>query len=546
MNTYLIYLSNTNKLSKEELLGKVVNIELLRPLLIKTNKRVKLNSDLILNKSKFLDRILSDPKKQSFVIKDKSVLGIDDQELTKRISSFKIVKDDFISIERFENEQSLQESIDKVDLMYFFFKLGITFYEKFCSEVKVHNTNCYGIKLILDNLEYCITSRKFINQIDFYTFDEKGTIENDDAIGFAKLQNGYEIYVAIADLSEVWNIYLDRLTLEFPQSIYTIDSKFYMLPRDFIEMLSLRENRNRPAWVFILKVDKNFDIKDYYFEPTIVNVRKNFTYSQGNKILKQNEFMYKIAFNLLKKRLNNGAIYFQDIGGMKFIIQELMIFINYVCAKILHKDGIPYISRTITIPTELKNELKKYAGRIYDLRDRDSKIMFYRVLNLLSYARYDVGNYRHEILGLDRYTHVTSPLRRYVDVINQKQLISFYYNFDEFFTYEELKDILGIINPLLQRYNICTRNYNKVQKLISYVDKLLNSNSQEVQFPYYILCEDVFIILEEIKQEINVGKVFFLKNRIVNQDTLILSKNYVIEVIMNEIRRIERELEGGE
>lgn len=101
----------------------------------------------------------------------------------------------------------------------------------------------------------------------FYSFDKNGTIEIDDAISFKRSDEGYEIFVAVVDLSELWNIHMDKFAFEFPQSLYTVDGKYYMLPIDFIKALSLLKNEKRTIFLFRLLFDKDFVLKENDFLP---------------------------------------------------------------------------------------------------------------------------------------------------------------------------------------------------------------------------------------------------------------------------------------
>lgn len=499
-------------------------------LLIKTQNSIL--SDFINKKKFFIRKLLKLKKKQCYKIQDHRIVRVKNPEII--LLNYLKFNSSFISIKTFKTDNIVYKNLKlitkKVNLTYKLFFHSMKAYIDLIKEIKRDFFSEKAFNITFENMKYCLNSRKFL-EIDFYTFDDQGTIEYDDAIGFCKLVNGYDLFVAIADLSEIWNIHLDRYVLEFPQSLYTYNSKFYMLPKNLIDLFSLKKGNNRPALVFNFKINSNNEIQSYQFEPYIIRVKSNFSYEKGEQFFKENQFLYFLSNNLLERRLNNGAIYLDNTNGMRFVIQELMIMVNYIVAKILYKNNIPFISRTIKIPPQIK----KYCGKRYSLNHTEFKILKYKILNSIDFARYSINDHEHEFLGLDKYTHITSPIRRYIDVINQKQLISYLYNFDSFFNSYELKQILDIVNPIIQKYNTLVRKYNRKQKLIRFTYKLINSNRKNKLFLYYICNGNLHIILDEIGEEINAGLLSMFENKIIDEYRISLNVNEMVSLLKKEI-----------
>ncbi|MCX7758232.1 MAG: RNB domain-containing ribonuclease [bacterium] len=518
----LIYLNKVNK----EIFLNLNDFDIVKPLLIKLE-----NKNLVGSKKQILRYIYYFFDEESYIFDGNQAVHVENYDLKKRLLFFLSLNPHFYSIKFFKDYDKLIKFMKKINFVYFLLKKSIMLYRLLLRSIKVPHFTQGSWDILKKNMEYCINSRKYVNFIDFYTFDDKGTIEYDDAIGFKRLKNGFEIYVAVSDLSEVWNIHMDKSVLEFPQTLYSIDSKYYMLPSNYIEFLALKKGAERPAFLFNFCLTKELEIKNYFFEPVIISVKRNLSYNQGDQFIRENNFIYKFAINLLRKRVSNGAIYFDEYKGMKFVIQELMILVNHICAKVLSKNNIPFISRVLEIPAELQ----RYRGKIYDLRKDTFKILKYKILNLLGNAKYDIGNHGHDILGLDKYTHITSPIRRYIDVINQKQLISYYYNFDEFFTFYELKDILKIIGPVLQKYNCLIKNYNKKQKIIKLMNELNNLNNNNQSFLFYENGENTFLILEKIDEEVKVGDHKILKNKLISNNRIVFSRDEILQILYDEI-----------
>ncbi|MEM2174944.1 MAG: RNB domain-containing ribonuclease [Candidatus Micrarchaeia archaeon] len=525
MREYIIYVKNISETIKE-IVKREENADIANPLFLRvyTNRKIKGKKNAI----RFLYYFA---KKKCYKIIEKDLVEIGNYEIHKRLLFFWNLNYRYFSLIFVKGTQKIMKLFEKVYSIYLILLKSFSIYQSMNENLKKKEVDDLALEVMQSNLVYCIKSRKFFDGVDFYTVDNEDTIEFDDAIGVKNNGNNYEVFVAICDLSEVWNIHMDKFVLDFPQSLYTVDKKHFMLPMRFIEEVSLFQKAKRPVFLFRYCLDRDMEIRNVDFEPVCIAVAKNLNFKQGENFLKYNSFLLRFCNNLLSKRISNGAIYFDEFKGIKFVIQELMIFTNHICAKFLHKANIPFISRVFSIP----DELKEFCGNYYDLKDTNNKILKFRILNLLSSAKYDVNPSQHNFLGLDKYTHVTSPIRRYIDVINQKQLISFSYNFDEFFTEYELRELLYIINPYLRKYNCLVRNYNKKQKILNFASSLLNSNRTKFIFPYYIVDDQVFIILDEIDEELKVGNIEFLENKVIDKERIWLKKSEIMNLVNNFI-----------
>lgn len=532
MREYLIYVKNINEVLKE-IVNRKENADIANPLFIKvySNRKIKRKRNII----KFIYYFA---KKKCYKIVEKDLVEIENYEIYRRLLFWGSLDYRVFSIIFVKDSQKITKLFEKVYSMYLILLKSFFIYQSMSENFIKRSVDNLALEVMQSNLFYCIKSRKFLDGVNFYTIDDRDTIEFDDAIGIKDNGDNYEVFVAICDLSEVWNIHMDKFVLDFPQSLYTIDKKYFMLPMQFIEKISLLKKARRPVFLFRYCLDRDVEIKKIDFEPVCISVKRNLSFRQGEKFLKHNSFLLKFCNNLLSKRISNGAIYFDEFKGIKFVIQELMIFTNHICAKFLHKANIPFVSRVFSIPDELKG----FCGNYYGLKDIRNKILKFKILNLLSSAKYDVNPSQHNFLGLDKYTHVTSPIRRYIDVINQKQLISFSYNFDEFFTEYELRELLSVINPYLRKYNCLVRNYNKKQKILNFASSLVNSNRKKFVFPYYVIDDQVFIILDEINEELKVGNIEFLENKVIDKERIWLKKNEMVNLINNFIKRKEGEI----
>ncbi|MFN3995738.1 MAG: hypothetical protein ACK4GR_04315, partial [bacterium] len=211
---------------------KFTNPNYFKPVLILIFNKFSLSENITRNQKQIWDFILNENKKKGFVlksIKQKKISIIDTKRLNSLIIFFLSVgqqffKVDSLSIKNFEKLEILSVLLKAeifTRLLFISFKLK----KYFNLLVNKPNYDKISYEVLKKNIQYCINSRKFIDNLIFYSFDKHKTVEIDDAISFRRIDEGYEIFVAVADLSEIWNIHMDKFVFEFPQSLYTLDGK---------------------------------------------------------------------------------------------------------------------------------------------------------------------------------------------------------------------------------------------------------------------------------------------------------------------------------
>lgn len=249
-----------------------------------------------------------------------------------------------------------------------------------------------------------------------FTIDGKGTLDFDDAISYRhnEILNEDIITIYITNVTlwlevlDLWDSFSQRVS-----TIYLPDKKRPMLPNILSDCLcSLQENQNRYALAIDIIIDDKGNIKDVKFLNVIINVFKNFIYEEND--LKNNNH-YTDIFNCVKKlslvhNLTNN--YNMKIRNSYDVITYLMILTNYYTGKIFseHSNGI---YRT----TSIKNNKEQLT--IVDKVADEELSKFINIWNTNA-GEYTVNSEKteHCVLGLDTYVHITSPIRRIVDLIN--------------------------------------------------------------------------------------------------------------------------------
>jgi exoribonuclease R len=249
-----------------------------------------------------------------------------------------------------------------------------------------------------------------------FTIDPQSSLDYDDGFSIRNL-NGNQTLLSIY-IANV-TIWLDSLNLwsSFSQRISTIylpDRKRPMLPSILSDCLcSLQANVSRFAFVIDILLDEEHNIINISYVNALIRVFKNFGYEE-TALLADTDYqtLFETSVQLSKKYK-----YISNIRNSHDVVCYLMIFMNYYCAQELLKFNNGIFRTTIIrqpppeLPDQLPEEVKKYiqiwnstSGQYIDIHNTPSEDL------------------RHELLDIDAYIHITSPIRRLVDLLNMIKL----------------------------------------------------------------------------------------------------------------------------
>jgi len=253
-----------------------------------------------------------------------------------------------------------------------------------------------------------------------FTIDPKGSLDFDDAFSIKQLDNGntlVSIYIANVtiwlDALNLWQSFSKRIS-----TIYLPDKKRPMLPTILSDCLcSLQANSKRFAFVLDLELFENKEngeikINSYKFSNCLIKVFKNFVYEEPD--LLKNKY-YTQLFDVVT-RLCSKTKYIKSIRDSHDVVCYLMVLMNYTCAKemlskkvgifrsaLIKKDGHLVNTELVEVPDEVGQFIKIWnstAGQYIDISANSET------------------NISHDLLDLDAYIHITSPIRRLVDLLN--------------------------------------------------------------------------------------------------------------------------------
>lgn len=243
---------------------------------------------------------------------------------------------------------------------------------------------------------------------DVYTIDPVNSKDFDDAFSIIEVgrdQFLISIYIANTtlwlDIMDLWDSFSERIA-----TIYLPDRKRPMLPTVLSDTIcSLCENERRFAFTLDLYYDVNKgNIIKWNFKNTMIRVNRNFRYDTEEQETNKDYLLLKDVI----REMNKTYSYVSNINSSHDVIAYLMILMNYKTAQFMKESEIG-IYRSV----EVNNE-KKIPEDISD----DIK-MFLKMWNSFgsNYVKYD--NIKgHDLLDFDAYVHITSPIRRLVDMLN--------------------------------------------------------------------------------------------------------------------------------
>lgn len=324
--------------------------------------------------------------------------------------------------------------------------------------------------------------REDFREVTTFTIDPKDAKDFDDALSIRQIKPGlWEVGVHIADVSHYVKEggIIDKEAVKRATSVYLVDRTIPMLPERLCNFIcSLRPNEEKLAYSVIFDMNEKAEVKDYRIKHTVIKSDRRFTYEEAQNIIETGEGDFKdeilrlnkLAQILREKRLSAGAIdfdrcevkfeidekgkplsvYFKVSKEANKLIEEFMLLANRTVAEHIGKvpknkkaKVFPYRIHDLPDPDKLDN-LNQFIARFgYKIRTGGSKVEVSKSINKLlkevhgkgeqnlvetvslrsmQKARYSIYNIGHYGLAFDYYTHFTSPIRRYPDLMVHRLL----------------------------------------------------------------------------------------------------------------------------
>ena len=337
-------------------------------------------------------------------------------------------------------------------------------------------------EVIKEKIDY--SNRKDLTKLPIITIDGADAKDLDDAVYVEKLENGnYKLIVAIADVSHYVkkDTVLDLEARHRGNSVYLVDRVLPMFPKEISNgICSLNEKEEKLTFSCEMEIDLKGDVVNYEVYKSVIKSVHRMTYKDVNAILDGdkdliNEYsdiyemlnkMLELSKILRAKKFTRGSIDFElpelkvildednnkvekillrDRGEGEKIIEDFMIAANETVAERIYWLELASIYRTHEKPDREKivglNEIlakfgykipnfdnlhpKQFQEIIERSKDKETSMLVHKtILRALKQARYTVEDIGHFGLSSSHYTHFTSPIRRYADLMVHRVLFS--------------------------------------------------------------------------------------------------------------------------
>jgi exoribonuclease-2 len=351
------------------------------------------------------------------------------------------------------------------------------------------------------------------------TIDGPHTRDFDDAISVELNGEFLDVGIHIADVT-AWiepGSILDHAAAQRASSLYLPRQQIPMLPPDLSQdILSLKQGCDRPAISLLARLDKNGNLIDYRFVASLIRVQENLIYDAVNSGLGGRiafSQIHRLCQKLREKRMERGALSLslpeieilvgadcsvsislvpQD-SPSRMIVAELMILYNWLAARFCNDHNIPLLYRTQAEPSErLKHDTDGYFYYVFTQRRKLNPLLI------------DISPKQHSGLGLEVYTHATSPIRRYLDLVTQRQLGGYLTGLGPVYGTSDLEALRIPIEPVLRDLARVKRNRIRYW-VLKYLSQHQNEQFKalmlyELRNKYRILLTDSLIIGDIRKQ----------------------------------------------
>lgn len=327
-----------------------------------------------------------------------------------------------------------------------------------------------------------VSERIDMRGVTTFTIDPKDAKDFDDALSIRKLPNGnYEIGVHIADVTHYVkpDSALDREAQKRATSVYLVDRVVPMLPEHLSNgICSLRPNEDKLAFSAIFEMTPKGKVVDSKIARTVIRSNRRFTYEEAQEVIETGRGDYadeiltldRLAKILRKERYENGSVdfdrmevrfdldkdghptgvYFKESKDANKLIEEFMLLANKTVASVIGRPAdkkkpkafvyrvhdmpepgklsdlaslsktFGYKVKTTGTPKDVNRSLNKL---LQDVKGKgEENFLSTLAIRSMAKAAYTTENIGHYGLGFDYYTHFTSPIRRYPDMMVHRLL----------------------------------------------------------------------------------------------------------------------------
>ena len=414
---------------------------------------------------------------------------------------------------------------------------------------KIINNNIHDklnneINKIRNNYDKIYTLKnkyKDLTYLKTYTIDDTSTIEIDDAISLEKISNNYKLWVHIASPASYINYdsFIDKYARKQISSLYLASSTIYMFPIELItDIFNLSNNDKRTSLSIGVILNDDGSIFSYEIVQSYVKSTYRLSYSEADELIyyspKEEEDL-----SIISKLLENRNRFRKSIGAKeilesqgKVIVKNQIPNIKVIdqtlsrCliseAMILYGDLISQFTQKNDIPIPYRvQERCGYYNKDNNINTDNIVLFNFLIKKRFGKTYYSSKPMKHYSLGLNSYSHATSPIRRYADLLVHYQ-INRYLNNKNIIEKKCIDSNIQLIN------NLSRENINKSredQKI--WLGKWFKKNSfnqyrvillswinrnKKISIIYFIEYKFPTICLLETKLDLQIGQIICIKD----------------------------------
>lgn len=438
----------------------------------------------------------------------------------------------------------------------------------------------------------------------FFTIDGADAKDLDDAVCLIKEGNNYRLFVSIADVSHyvTEGSELDKTAFSRSTSVYFVDRVVPMLPKPISNgICSLHPNVLRYTQTCEMLIDEGGHVIDHKIYPSVINSKYRMTYEDVNAMLLESDKkliskyseiygilreMNKLAKRINENRVRRGSFNLEDKEA-KFtvdedgnitdinvrtrydaerLIEEFMIIANETIAQTIHNMDLPFIYRVHGQPApvklmeleklfklfgiELKGDYTAFHSSSFKLvldsleNPLDKRIVSDLIVRSLQKAVYSPKNSGHFGLASKGYTHFTSPIRRYPDLIVHRLLRKYLYehNFDRVEHLDGKMTLIADVTSEKERNAMKAENKIEDQKKAEYMRQFIGENfvgkiASITDFGFFVELENTQRGLVRFKELVDFTKVHNFTIKLKNNKQLKIGDEINVQLIAVDTTR---------
>ncbi len=413
-----------------------------------------------------------------------------------------------------------------------------------------------------------------LTNYQFFTIDGADAKDLDDAVCLIREGENYRLFVSIADVSYyiTEGSELDKTAFSRSTSVYFVDRVVPMLPKPISNgICSLHPNVLRYTQTCEMLIDPEGHVIDHKIYPSIIESKYRMTYEDVNSMLLENNKelivkyseiygilreMNKLAKRINQNRVRRGSFNLEDKEA-KFtvnengdivdinvrtrydaerLIEEFMIIANETVAQAIHNMDLPFIYRVHGQPApaklveleklfklfgiDLKGDFTEFHSSSFKLvldsldDPLDKRIISDLIVRSLQKAVYSPNNSGHFGLASKGYTHFTSPIRRYPDLIVHRLLRKYLYeqNYSKVQHMEGSLTLIADVTSEKERKAIKAEQKIEDQKKAEYMRQFIGDNfvgkvASITDFGFFVELENTQRGLVRFKELVDFNKV---------------------------------------